>query len=220
MCWLYHAVNLVFYHLKLLIMHSPKYKVSRTLGCNLWGRQKDPYNFKNYFPGQHGKTTVRIATQFALQLRAKQRLRIYYNMREKQFANTFGLARKKSGDTGENLINLLERRLEMVLYRANFVPTIFAARQLVSHGHILVNDKKVNIRSYRLKDNDRVTLTKKGKDIKIIQEAIVASARNVPDYLRVEDEGQAIFFVRRPTFTEVPYEVKMELNWVIEYYSH
>ena len=200
-------------------MRSPKYKICRTLGCNLWGREKDPYNFKNYFPGQHGQSVNRVPTQHSIQLRAKQKMRFYYNMREKQFSNTFKIASNKKGDTGENLINLLERRLDIALYRTNIAPTIFAASQLVCHGHVLVDGKPVDIRSYRLRDGQKISLRSKVYNFLIVQDSISKAARRIPEYFSSDEDKKEFTFVRSPSFAEVPYETIMDLNLIIEYYS-
>ena len=201
-------------------MRSPKYKVSRKLGCNLWGRAKDPFNFKNYFPGQHGQSVSRRLTPYGAQLNGKQKMRHYYNIGENQFANTLAKAAKKSGDTGENFVSMLEKRLDIILYRANFVPTVFAARQVVSHGHVLLNGKRVNIRSAMVREGDTVSLKEKAYTIPCIEVAIKKQERRVPAYLSLSEDNKSIKIVRDAKFAEIPYEVEMNLQMVIEYYSH
>ncbi len=200
---------------------SSKYKISRRLGVNLWGRGKDPYERKNYPPGQHGATGRRRApSDFGIQLAAKQQLKGYYgNISEKQFRRTFDEATRKKGDTGENLIGLLESRLDIAVYRMNFVPTVFAARQFVGHKHIKVNGKTVNIPSYRLKPGDVVEIREKSRQIPMVIEAQQNPEKDVPEYLTVDAGKVKGTFARIPAFEEVPYPVKMEPNLVIEFYS-
>lgn len=201
--------------------HSAKYKISRRYGVNLWGRDKDPYNTKNYVPGQHGPTgRRRMPSDFGTQLRAKQLLKGYYgNISEKQFRRIFKEAANMKGDTGENLIALLERRLDIVCYRANFVATVFAARQLVGHKHVKVNGKTVNIPSYRLKDGDVIEIRQKSRAIPQVVEALEKMERDVPDYLDLSKKDCKVTYNRAPASDEVPYPVEMETNLVIEYYS-
>lgn len=200
---------------------SSKYKISRRLGVNLWGRDKDPFERKNYVPGQHGPVGRRRApSDFGTQLNAKQQLKGYYgNISEKQFRTIFKQAANMKGDTGENLIGLLERRLDIVVYRMNFVPTVFAARQFVNHKHILVNGKAVNIPSYRLNPGDVIEVKEKSKQIPIVIEASQSPERDLPDYLDADLKALKGTFVRVPLLEEVPYPVKMEPNLVIEFYS-
>jgi small subunit ribosomal protein S4 len=201
--------------------NNAKYKISRRFGINLWGRAKDPSERRAYVPGQHGLTTgKRISSDFGTQLKAKQILKGYYgNISEKQFRNTFAEAENKKGDTGENLINFLERRLDAVIYRMNFVPTVFAARQIVSHKHILVNGKKVNIASYRVSDGDVIEVKESSKTVPVIMEATDKAEREIPGYLEVDLQAKKGRFLRTPSMEEVPYPVKMDVNLVIEFYS-
>ncbi|MBL0725821.1 MAG: 30S ribosomal protein S4 [Alphaproteobacteria bacterium] len=201
-------------------MGSPKYKVSRSLGCNIWGRPKDPFNFKNYFPGQHGPTSSRRPTPYGVQLRGKQRMKVYYNITERQFSSIFGRAKEKAGDTGENFVAMLESRLDMILYRANLVPTVFAAKQIVSHGHVLVNGKCLDIRSAMLKDGDVVTLTESAYKMSYIAKSVLSQKRRVPAYLLVSEDNKSAKVVQLAKFSEVPYECEIDLQMVIEYYSH
>ena len=200
-------------------MYSPKYKVSRTLGCNLWGREKDPFNFKNYFPGQHGQTVVRVMSNYVVRFRAKQKMRFYYNMNEKQFRTVFNKGMARMGDTVENFVGLLEQRLEICLYRSGFVPTIFAARQIISHKHVTVNGKVLNIRSALLKAGDVVGFTEKGKKHEQVLAAIAKGVRTPASYLNVNSEKMEFEYIRVPKFAEVPYDVPMEPNLVVEFYS-
>lgn len=198
-----------------------KYKVSRRLGVNLWGRAKDPFNTRNFPPGQHGPTGSKKSTSdYGTQLRAKQRLRSYYgSVTEKQFSNIFKEAVRLKGDTGENLVGLLEQRLDAAIYRLNFAPTIFAARQLVSHKHIRVNGKTVNIPSYRLKEQDVIEVGVKSRQMPLILEAIQRKERDIPDYYEFEAEKFKGTFIRIPKLADIPYPVQMEPNLVIEFYS-
>ncbi len=199
---------------------SAKYKISRRLGVNLWGRANDPSITRNYPPGQHGQAnTQRKPSDYGNQLRAKQQLRSYYgNLTEKQFRKIYKNAVRCKGDSGENLIGLLERRLDMVVYRANFVPTIFSARQFVNHKHVKVNGKIVNISSYQVQDGDVVEIRENARQIPMVLEAIQKAERSLPDYIEATGE-HAIKYNRAPRLADVPYPVLMEPNLVIEYYS-
>ena len=198
---------------------SAKHKIDRRLGENLWGRPSSPLNNRAYGPGQHGQRRKGKMSDFGLQLRAKQKLKGYYgDVTEKQFKRTYQEASKMKGDTGQNLIGLLEQRLDMVVYRAKFAPTIFSARQIVSHGHIYVNGVKCNIASRRVRPGDVVSLGKKAKEMALIAEAQTLAEREIPDYV-APDGTDKITFVRVPTLDEVPYPVKMEPNLVVEFYS-
>ena len=196
-----------------------KYKIDRRLGCNLWGRPKSPFNKREYGPGEHGQRR-RKPTDFGTQLRAKQKLKGHYgNIGEKQFHRYYQEAIRRRGDTGENLIELLERRLDAVVYRAKFVPTVFAARQFVNHGHILVNGKRVNIPSYLVRDGDTVQVKAASQELPIVLQGIESVEREVPDYIDVNYKKLTATFVRGPKLADVPYPVQMEPNLVIEYYS-
>ena len=199
---------------------ASKHKVDRRLKANLWGRPKSPFNSRNYKPGQHGKSTRGKISDYGTQLEAKQKMKFYYgNMNERQFRNTFRKAMQKKGNTSENLIGLLERRLDTVIYRAKFATTVFAARQLINHGHIKVNGKKVNIASYLIKTEDTIEVKDKSKDITAINGSIVNKEREVPDYIQMDEKNKKAKLIRVPKFSEVPYPAIMEPNLVIEYYS-
>ena len=200
---------------------SAKYKIDRRLGCNLWGRPKSPFNQRNSRPGQHGAMGQRRKlSDYGIQLFAKQKLRFYYgDITEKQFRKIYDKASRIKGDTSEILIELLERRLDAIVYRMKFVPTIFAARQLVNHGHVKVNNKRVNIPSYTVKDGDEISIKEQSKQINLIQEAIVSQEREIPEYLEVDTKDLKGRFLRAPLMHDVPYPVTMEPNLVIEYYS-
>ena len=200
---------------------AAKHKIDRRLGCNLWGRPKSPYNKRNSRPGQHGaQRQRRKLSDFGIQLFAKQKLRFYYgDLTEKQFRRIYDKASKTKGDTSQILIELLERRLDAIVYRMNFVPTIFAARQLVNHGHILVNGKRVNIPSYTVSNEDVIELKEQSKQINLVQESIVSQEREIPEYLEVDSKEFKGRFLRAPLIHDVPYPVTMEPNLVIEYYS-
>ena len=200
---------------------AAKYKIDRRLGCNLWGRPKSPFNQRNSRPGQHGAMGQRRKlSDYGKQLFAKQKLRFYYgDITEKQFRKIYDKASRIKGDTSEILIELLERRLDAIVYRMKFVPTIFAARQLVNHGHIKVNGKRVNIPSYTVKDGDEISIKEQSKQINLIQEAIVSQEREIPEYLEVDTKDLKGRFLRAPLMHDVPYPVTMEPNLVIEYYS-
>ena len=199
---------------------SAKYKIDRRMGENIWGRPKSPVNKREYGPGQHGQRRKNKLSDFGTQLRAKQKLKGYYgDLTEKQFKKIYAEAARVTGDTGENLIGLLERRLDAVCYRAKLVPTIFAARQFVNHGHVMVNGKRVNIASYRVKEGDLVEVRQKSKQLAIIMEAQALTERDVPDYLELDGQKLIVKFVRTPALGDVPYPVQMEPNLVVEYYA-
>jgi len=196
-----------------------KGKISRRLGVNLWGRAKDPLARKNYAPGMHGQKRKKLSG-YALQLIAKQKLKSYYaNMTERQFRRTYEEAVRLKGDTGENLIGLLERRLDMVIYRMNFAPTIFAARQFVNHGHVTVNGRRVNISSFRVREGDVVEVRERSRNHQGLLETTAHPERDVPEYMTVDNGAFKGQFVRVPKMADVPYPVQMEPNLVIEYYS-
>ena len=197
-----------------------KHKVDRRLKVNLWGKPKSPFNTRNYPPGQHGQGRKGKPTDYGVQLHAKQKLKSYYgNINERQFRNIYRKAVKKKGDTTENLIGLLERRLDCVIYRAKFAITVFGARQLINHGHIRVNGKKVNIPSYQLKEEDIIEIKEKSKQLLNLDIALASKEREFPEYLQIDEKQKKITFVRTPKFAEVPYPIQMEPNLVIEYYS-
>ena len=197
-----------------------KYKISRRLGCNLWGRPKDPFNKREYAPGQHGQARRKKLTDYGIQLFAKQKLKGYYgNIGEKRFRRYYDEAVRRKGDTGKNLIELLERRLDAVIYRMKFVPTVFAARQFVNHRHVLVNGVRVNIPSYNVKDGDIIEIREKSRQLPLVIQAVESAEREVPEYLDVDHKAMAGKFIRGPELLDVPYPVQMEPNLVIEFYS-
>src|SRR5579871_2202163 len=200
--------------------HSAKYKLDRRMGENIWGRPKSPINARSYGPGQHGQRRKSKISDFGLQLRAKQKLKGYYgNLTEKQFACTYEEAARRRGNTAETLIALLESRLDAVVYRAKFTPTVFSARQFVNHGHVLVNGKRVNIASFRVRAGDVVSVRERSRNMALVLEAIQSPERDVPDYPEVDGKGMSAKFVRAPELAEVPYTVKMEPNLIVEYYA-
>lgn len=199
---------------------AAKYKLDRRMGENIWGRPKSPVNRREYGPGQHGQARKQKLSDFGTQLRAKQKLKGYYgDLTEKQFRRIFGEADRVKGDTGANLIGLLERRLDAVVYRAKFVPTIFAARQFVNHGHVTVNGKKVNIASYRVKEGDVIAVREKSRQMNLVMEAMASAERDTPEYLNIDTNKLTCEFVRTPTLSDVPYPVMMEPNLVVEFYA-
>ena len=198
---------------------NAKYKINRRLGVNLWGRPKSPINRREYGPGQHGQRRKK-PSDYGIQLMAKQKLKGYYgNIGERQFRRLYEEAVRRKGDTGANLIELLERRLDTVVYRMKFVATVFAARQFVNHGHIKVNGKRVNIGSYMVKDGDTIEIKEASKQIGVVLEATQLAERDVPDYLEVDHKAMKGKFTRKPTLEDVPYPVQMEPNLVVEFYS-
>ena len=200
--------------------HQSKFKINRRLGVNLWGRQKSPLNRnRDYGPGQHGQRRKK-PSDYGVQLMAKQKLKGYYgNIGERQFRRFYEEAARRKGDTGENMIELLERRLDAVIYRMKFAPTVFSARQLVSHGHVRVNGKRVTIPSYQVKDEDSIELKEKSKQMALILESVKSAERDVPDYVEVDHDKMKGRFIRAPKLADVPYPVPMEPNLVVEFYS-
>ena len=197
-----------------------KYKIDRRIGNNLWGRPKSPVNKREYGPGQHGQRRKTKTSDYGVQLKAKQTLKGYYgNITERQFRKIYAEASRRRGDTGENFIGLLERRLDAVVYRAKFVPTVFAARQIVNHGHISVNGRRVNIPSYVVKEGDVISVRDKAKEMTLILAAMESAERDVPDYVEVDHSKLTAKFTRTPKLGDVPYPVKMEPNLVVEFYS-
>jgi small subunit ribosomal protein S4 len=198
---------------------TSKYKINRRLGVNLWGRPKSPINKREYGPGQHGQRRKK-PSDYGIQLAAKQKLKGYYgNIGERQFRGIYEEASRRRGDTGARLIELLERRLDTVVYRLKFVATVFAARQFVNHGHIRVNGKRVNIPSYRLKNDDVIEIKEKSRELAFVLEASVSPERDVPDYLEVDHKAMKGKFLRAPALEDVPFPVTMEPNMVTEFYS-
>ena len=199
--------------------HSSKHKIDRRLGVNLWGRAKSPLNARSYAPGQHGQRRKK-PTDFGIQLMAKQKLKGYYgNIGEKQFKKYYQGAVRRQGDTGQNLIGMLEWRLDAVLYRAKLAPTVFAARQIINHGHVMLNGKRCNIASVMLRAGDALQLRDKAKQIPAILEGIASIERDVPEYIEADHDKMSATLVRSPSLEEVPYPVQMEPNLVVEYYS-
>lgn len=197
-----------------------KYKIDRRMGENIWGRPKSPVNLRAYGPGQHGQQRKGKLSDFGLQMRAKQKLKGYYgNITEKQFKKIFKEADRIKGDTSENIIGLLERRLDSVIYRAKFVPTVFSARQFINHGHVKVNGKRVNIASYLLKTGDLIELKEKSRSLEIVLRGIESTERDIPDYIECDQKKLTAKITRIPKLTEVPYPVQMEPNLVVEFYS-
>lgn len=198
---------------------NAKRKIERRLGVNLWGDPKSPFNKRQSRPGQHGQARKK-PTDFGTQLMAKQKLKGYYgNIGEKRFRRYYDTASRRKGDTGENLIELLERRLDAVIYRMKLAPTVFAARQMVSHQHVMVNGKRVNVPSFEVKDGDEIELREKAKNLPQVIQAVEAVHRDVPEYMTLDDKARKGTFVRGPKLEDVPYPVQMEPNLVIEFYS-
>src|SRR5271168_3406785 len=200
--------------------HEAKYKIDRRLGQNIWGRPKSPINKREYGPGQHGQRRKGKLSDYGVQLRAKQKLKGYYaNMSERHFRGIYEEARRLKGDTGAHMIGLLERRLDTVIYRMKFVPTVFAARQFVSHGHVKLNGKRVTIASISVKDGDVIELRDKVKELAVVLIAVDSGERDVPDYIDVDHKSMKGTFVRGPKLPDVPYPVQMEPHLVVEFYS-
>ena len=199
---------------------NAKHKVDRRLKVNLWGRPKSPFNTRNYPPGQHGQARKGKPTDYGIQLNAKQKLKSYYgNINERQFRNIYRKALKKRGDTTENLIAILETRLDTIIYRAKFAPTVFSARQLINHGHFRVNKKRVNASSYSVKEEDIIEVKEKSKSLTIIEGCLSSKERDVPEYIQSDEKNKTAKLVRVPKFADIPYPTMMEPKLVIEYYS-
>ena len=198
-----------------------KHKIDRRLGCNLWGRPRSPFNRRNTKPGQHGQNLRRSKpSDYGIQLFAKQKLKFYYgDISEHQFKNTYKKALNKKGDTSQILVELLERRLDAVVYRMKFVPTVFAARQFVNHGHVESNGKKSTSPSYSVQDGDTLTVRSNGRKMNLVQESIVSQEREIPEYLEVDHKELKGRFLRAPLIQDIPYPVTMEPNLVVEFYS-
>jgi len=200
--------------------HEAKYKIDRRMGQNVWGRPKSPISRREYGPGQHGQRRKGKLSDYGVQLRAKQKLRGYYgNISERQFRGIYQEAIRMKGDSGAHMIGLLERRLDAVVYRAKLVPTVFAARQFISHGHVKVNGRRVTISSYRVKVGDLVEVKDKSKQLALVLEATALAERDVPDYIEVDHSKMTAKLMRIPAPTDVPYPVQMEPHLVVEYYS-
>jgi small subunit ribosomal protein S4 len=200
--------------------NEAKYKIDRRMGQNIWGRPKSPVNRREYGPGQHGQRRKGKLSDYGVQLRAKQKLKGYYaNISERQFRGIYHEAIRMKGDSGANLIALLERRLDTIVYRAKFVPTVFAARQFINHGHIKVNGRRANISSMRLKVGDVIEVKEKSRQLALVLEAGALGERDVPDYIEADHSKMAAKLTRLPTLTEVPFPVQMEPHLVVEYYS-
>ena len=199
---------------------SAKYKIDRRMGENIWGRPKSPVNRRQYGPGQHGQRRKGKMSDFGTQLRAKQKLKGYYgDLTEKQFRKIYAEAERRRGDTGEMLVGLLERRLDAVVYRAKFVPTVFAARQFVNHGHVMVNGRRVNIASFQVKEGDVIEVREKSRQLALVLEAAQSAERDVPDYIEVDHHKMSAVYRRQPSLADVPYPVQMEPNLVVEFYA-
>ncbi len=197
-----------------------KYKIDRRMGQNIWGRPKSPVNRREYGPGQHGQRRKGKLSDFGTQLKAKQKLKGYYgNISEKQFRKYYAEAIRMKGDSGDHLIGLLERRLDVAVYRAKFVPTVFAARQFVNHGHVRVNGRRVNIPSAQVKIGDTIEVKEGSRELALVLEAKQLPERDVPEYYDVDHHKMTARLTRIPLPSEVPYPVMMEPNLVIEYYS-
>jgi small subunit ribosomal protein S4 len=199
---------------------ASKYKIDRRLGENIWGRPKSPVNRREYGPGEHGQRRKGKPSDFGIQLRAKQKLKGYYgNISEKQFRRIYGEAVRQKGDTSENLIGLLESRLDAIVYRAKFVATVFAARQFISHKHVRVNGQLVNVPSYRCKVGDVIEIRDRSKQLAFVLEATQLAERDVPEYVEADYSKMTATYTRKPAFADVPYPVQMEPNLVVEFYS-
>jgi len=199
---------------------ASKFKIDRRMGESIWGRPKSPVNKRSYGPGQHGQRRAKKLSDYGTQLQAKQKLKGYYgNITERQFRRYYQEASRRQGDTGENMIGLLERRLDALVYRAKFAPTPFAARQLVSHGHVRVNGRRITIPSYMIREGDAVELSAKARDMGVVLEAAKSPERDTPDYLEIDHGKMTAKFLRTPKLSDVPYAVQMQPHLIVEFYS-
>src|SRR6266566_5871125 len=197
-----------------------KYKIDRRMGQKVWGRPKSPVNKREYGPGQHGQRRKSKLSDYGVQLKAKQKLRGYYgNISERQFRGIYQEARRLKGDTGAHMVGLLECRLDAIVYRAKFVPTVFASRQFINHGHVKVNGRRVNISSFQVKVNDVVEVKESSKQLTVVLEAIQLSERDVPDFLEVDHSKMTAKYSRIPHLSDVPFAVQMEPHLIVEFYS-
>ena len=200
--------------------HEAKYKIDRRMGQNVWGRPKSPVNHREYGPGQHGQRRKGKLSDYGVQLKAKQKLRGYYgNISERQFRGIYTEAIRMKGDSGAHMIGLLERRLDAIIFRAKFVPTVFAARQFINHGHVKVNGRRVNISSYKLKPGDAIEVKESSKQLTVVLEAAQLAERDVPDYLEVDHSKMTAKYARIPHLSDVPFPVQMEPHLIVEFYS-
>jgi small subunit ribosomal protein S4 len=211
--------SFIFFYSSMTKRITAKYKIDRRLGVNLWGRAKSPFNTRNYGPGQHGKQKAKLS-DYGVQLHAKQKLKGYYgNISEKQFRKIYTKAIVRKGDSSENIVEFLERRLDAVVYRMKFAPTVFASRQIVNHGHILVNGKVIDIPSYQVEDGDEISVSTKMRENANVLAAAASQERKVPDYVEVDHKNMKGRFVQAPKLADVPYPVQMEPHLVVEFYS-
>lgn len=218
---MYNLPSIVFYsNVQMTKRVEAKYKKSRRYGVDMWGTAKNPINTRNYPPGQHGPKGHQKLTEYGQQMAAKQKLRMYYgNIGEKQFRKIYAEARRRRGDTNENLLELLERRLDAAVYRMKLVPTVFAARQYVNHGHFLVNGKRVDIPSFTLRDGDVVSVSEKMRQHAFVLSAADSKDRDVPEYIQFDQKKMAGVFVRKPDPTEIPFPFQVNTKLIIEFYS-
>ena len=199
---------------------NAKYKLDRRMGESVWGRPKSPVNKRSYGPGQHGQRRAKKLSDYGTQLQAKQKLKgVYGNITERQFRKYYQEASRRPGDTGENMIGLLERRLDALVYRAKFAPTPFAPRQIVSHGHVKVNGRRVTVSSYQVKEGDAIELTPKARDMALVIDASKSPERDTPDYVEVNHDKMTAKFVRTPKLADVPYAAQMQPHLIVEFYS-
>ena len=198
----------------------PKNKLSRQMGENIWGKDNCPTINREYGPGQHGPKGVRRRSDYGVQLREKQKLKGYYgNIGEKQFRNIYKDAFAQKGDTSENLLILLESRLDAIVYRANLVSTVFSARQVVNHKHVTVNGSVVNIPSYRCKPGDEIVVKEKSRAIPLILDSVQKLERDVPEYISLNSKEFKVTYIRYPSSDEIPYATIMSPGSVVEFYS-
>lgn len=195
---------------------GPRLKVMRALGVDLPGLSRKSIADRPYPPGQHGQRQQR-KSGFGLQLQEKQKLRFNYGLSERQMRRLVLDARRDKGSTGAKLGELLERRLDNVVFRAGFAASTVAARQLVNHSHVLVNGRKVNIPSFRVRVGDVITLTAKGREMLVVKASFAAPALSRPEWLAVEEAAFSATVSHLPDVAEIPFPIEMQL--VVEYYS-
>ncbi|MFC5300737.1 30S ribosomal protein S4 [Azospira restricta] len=194
---------------------GPRLKVVRALGVELPGLTRKTPN-RDYGPGQHGAKPKR-KSGFGVQLMEKQKLRYNYGVSERQMQRLFREAKNDKGQTGNKLLELLERRLDNVVFRAGFAPTAVAARQLVSHRHLRLNGRPVSIASIRVKPGDTIALSDKGRQIPMVVETLAEPALTRPEWLAVDAAKGSATVTRLPEANEVPFPI--EVQHVVEYYA-
>jgi len=199
---------------------GPKARVSRRLGINIWGTEGETkaLDRRPYPPGEHGRTRRRSQnSEYLVQLQEKQKARFTYGITERQFRNTYDEAARQRGVTGENLLRLLELRLDNIVYRAGWAATRPQARQFVSHGHINVNGRRVNVPSFRARKGDAIELRPKAREMVTIRWNLDVLDRAAPMWLDAGDSGQQVTVREVPIREQIEIPVREQL--IVELYS-